>query len=444
MAGTGRAELVVVAGGITPATADGIERVIAHLLIPEARMVWTARTIRGKHPVPGPRQGWDPGVAVLHHDLSAVSQGVVRRRLRRGVVDETTVLELAHGCVSCTLREDVLPMLRALGRNPEVSRIVLHLDPVMEPEQVCNEILNTTIGGASVTDAVELRGVITVLDVGSWLEDATSSEDLAERGLAVLPDDERTISQLVVEQVEFADLIVYAGTAEGWLQARTGAVLARLTPLAPRLSVDELDSRLLLAQLPAAARRGRPESVHSPLLRGQPPLDPSAGVQLLVFTARRPFHPERLHDAIDALLDGVVRTRGRVWLATRPEAVLWLESAGGGLQIGHAGEWLVAGDARAWQDADPERHAQAALRWHARWGDRAQDLSNLVHEADPAEIETALRAALLTDDELAEGERAWAHYPDPFGWWHTDPCDDIAPEPMSNSIRSRSDQADQL
>jgi G3E family GTPase len=381
---------------------------------------------------------------VLHHDLSAVSQGVVRRRLRRGDLDETTMIDLAHGCVSCTLREDVLPMLRALGRDPEVGRIVLHLDPVMEPEQVCNEILNTTVGAASVTDAVDLRGVVTVLDVGSWLEDATGGEDLEERGLARLPDDERTISQLVVEQAEFADLLVYAGDAEGWLRARTGAVLARLTPLAPRLAVDELDSRLLLTRLPTAARRGRPESAHAPLLRGQPPLDPSAGVQLLVFTVRRPFHPERLHDAIDVLLDGVLRARGRVWLATRPEAVLWLESAGGGLQVGHAGDWLAAGDAQAWQDADPERHAQAALRWHARWGDRAQDLSILVHEADPVEIETALRAALLTDDELTEGERAWTRYPDPFGWWHTDPCDEITPESISKSVRPRPDRGDQL
>ena len=104
--------------------------------------------------------------------------------------------------------------------------------------------------------------------------------------------------------------------------------------------------------------------------------------------------------------------------------------AGGGLQVGYAGDWLAAGDAQAWQDAEPERHAQAALRWHARWGDRAQDLAILVHEADPAEIEQALCAALLTDDELAEGERGWKSYEDPFGWWHTDPCDEIAPQPV--------------
>src|SRR5262249_18782709 len=150
---------------------------------------------------------------------------------------------------------------------------------------------------------------------GDWLDHATSADDLVDHGLAAVPDDERTIAQLVVGQAEFADLIIYAGWADGWLRARTNAVLARLNPLAGRLPVAERASGLLRPRPPLGARRGRPESPHAPLLRGQPPLDDCAGVRLLVFTARRPFHPRRLHDAIDHLLHGVVRTRGRVWLA---------------------------------------------------------------------------------------------------------------------------------
>jgi hypothetical protein len=79
----------------------------------------------------------------------------------------------------------------------------------------------------------------------------------------------------------------------------------------------------------------------------------------------------------------VVRTRGQIWLATRPDATLWLESACGGLQIGYAGDWLAAG---AWQHADPERRALASLRWHDRWGYRAQELAILVHDTDPDDI----------------------------------------------------------
>ncbi|TQM15478.1 ribosome hibernation factor-recruiting GTPase MRF [Pseudonocardia kunmingensis] len=364
----------------------------------------------------------DPDVAVLHHDLRGVATGRVHRRLRHGARDEHTVLELAHGCVSCTLREDLLPQLHALSGPGGPRRIVLHLDPALEPEQVCWSLLHVLVDGAPITDRVDLRGVLTCVDAGSWLDDATGDATVAERGFAELPDDERTLAQVAVGQAELADLLVHTGTADAWQLARTDAVLARLAPSAQRVHLAALDERALLADLPPSARRGRPDDVHAPLLRGQPPLARDCGVQLLVLAARRPFHPERLHEAMDALLDGVVRTRGRIWLATRPDAVLWLESAGGGLQIGHAGDWLDGAGERAWAQASPERRAMASLGWHPRFGDRAQDLVVLVHDADPAEVEERLSAALLTDAELAAGEESWRALPDPFGWWHTDPC----------------------
>lgn len=365
----------------------------------------------------------DPDVAVLHHDLRDIGSGHVHRRLRHGDRDEWTVLELAHGCLSCTLREDLLPQLHLLGRPGGPRRIVLHLDPALEPEQVCWSLARVLVDGAPITARVDLRGVVTCIDSGSWLDDATGDLTVGERGMAELPDDERTVAQVAVGQAEFADVLVHTGTADAWQLARTDAVLERLAPGVPRMFLSGLDARVLLTDLPPTARRGRPDDVHGPLLRGQPSLARDCGVQLSVFSARRPFHPERLHDAIDALLDGVVRTRGRIWLATRPEAVLWLESAGGGLRIGHAGEWLAAGDAATWAAADPERRALASLGWHPRFGDRAQDIVVLSHDADPTGIEAALATALLTDAELAAGEAAWRTFPDPFGWWHTDPCD---------------------
>ncbi|MGD9532003.1 MAG: GTP-binding protein, partial [Pseudonocardia sp.] len=230
--------------------------------------------------------------------------------------------------------------------------------------------------------------------------------------------------QLVVAQAEFADVLLLAGRAEPWELARTTAVLARLNPRAQRVLTPGRE--VLLDALPPGARRGRAAGPHDPLLAGEPPLEPAAGVQLVTFTARRPFHPDRLHAAVDVLLDGVVRARGRIWLATRPDTVLWLESAGGGLEIGRSGQWLAAG---GWEAATPERLAEANLRWHPRWGDRVQELAILVHDGDPATIKAALRAALLDDGEVAAGDDAWRALPDPFGRHHTDPCGDIAPAP---------------
>ncbi|QJY46418.1 ribosome hibernation factor-recruiting GTPase MRF [Pseudonocardia broussonetiae] len=365
----------------------------------------------------------DPDAAVLHHDLRDVGAGLVHRRLRTRHDDVTTTVELAHGCVSCTLREDLLPQLHALAAPGGPARIVLHLDPVLEPEQVCWALLHVLVDGTTVADEVDLRGVVAVVDAGTWLADATGDATLPARGCPELPDDERTVAQVAVGQAEFADLIVLTGTADAWERARLDAVLARLVPGAPRLPVRELDDRVFLA---SAVRRGRPADVHAALLRGSPPLDADCGVRLVVFSARRPFHPGRLHDALDVLLDGVVRARGRLWLATRPDAVLWLESAGGGLRVGHAGDWLDGAGDEAWEAASAERRAIASLGWHPRFGDRAQDVVVLAHDADPDEIDAALRGALLTDAELAAGPGAWSALPDPFGWWHTDPCSPAA------------------
>jgi G3E family GTPase len=328
----------------------------------------------------------EPGTVLVQHDLGGLTEGVVHRTVRPTDGPPTeTVLELAHGCLSCTLRLDTLPLLRALAAKPEVRRIVLHLDPGVEPEPVCWALHNVLVG------------TVTVAEV------ATGDEPIG-----LTPDDDRTLAQVAVGQVEFADAIVVTGqAADGWAAARTAAVLDRLAPAAPRAS----SAHHLLDAIPADARRGEVADAHAPLLRWSPPLEPDCGVTLTVFEARRPFHPGRLHDAIDVLLEGVVRTRGRIWVATQPDVALWLESAGGGLRVGHAGAWLAAVDDTTWQRASGDRRAKAAVDWHPRWGDRMQEIAILSHDAAPAHLVATLREALLTDDELAAD---WDCYEDPF------------------------------
>jgi G3E family GTPase len=346
----------------------------------------------------------EPGTVVVRHDLSGLTEGIVHRTVRtaEGPPDEK-VLELAHGCVSCTLRLDTLPLLRTLAADPEVRRIVLHLDPGVEPEPVCWALHNVLVGDVTIADVATVEAVVAVVDEGHWLAAATGDEPLG-----LTPEDDRTLAQVAVGQVEFADAIVVTGQAvDGWAAARTAAVLDRLAPAAPRAS----SVHHLLDAIPADARRGEVADAHAPLLRWSPSLDPDRGVALTVFEARRPFHPLRLHEAIDVLLEGVVRTRGRIWVATQPDVALWLESAGGGLRVGHAGMWLAAVDDAAWQRASEDRRAKAAVEWHPRWGDRVQEIAILSHDASPAHLVATLNEALLTDEELAAD---WNGYEDPF------------------------------
>lgn len=391
--------------------------------------------------------GMAPGTVVVRHDLAQLHEGIVHRTVRTPTQETSAVLELAHGCVSCTLRMDLLPLLCTLARRDSIDRIVLALDPAFEAEAVCQAIEHAVVSGVHgrvdgpAGRDVRVHAVLTCLDAGAWLADATGDETLAERGLA-RADDDRTVAQVAVGQVDFADAVIALGAvdAHGTLlsdaradRGKLAAVLARLAPGAPVDWVDDPGEltparvETLLVRITAGSRRGRVFDAHAPLLRGTPPLTSDYGVVLMEFAAGRPFHPARLHEALDVLFDGVVTARGRLWLATQPDEVVWLESAGGGLRVGGAGRWLAGMSGDQLAEVDPERRAMAALRWDERFGDRDISLAILVHDADPAEIREALHWALVEDEELRLVERAperVAQWEDPFGEWHADPCVD--------------------
>lgn len=370
---------------------------------------------------------------VVHHDLELVHEGIVRRTVTTLEDDfpneRIGILELAHGCISCTLREDLLPLLRTLHSRSSVRRIVLHLDSRLEPEALCWAIEHVVVAGVvghidgPASRDVRVESVVTCIDAETWLDDAMGDDEL---------EDGRTVAQLAVGRVDYADALVVAGTAgDGWQQARLHAVLARLAPGAPiawtdKAHSDGVDVERLLLQVPMDARRGAVSDAHSPLLRGQPPLGDDCGVMLVEFEAERPFHPERLHEAIDVLLEGVVSSRGRVWVATQPDEALWLESAGGGVRIADASRWLAAMTPAEQEQISTARRAMAALRWNERFGDRHSSIVVLSHSADPTEIDRTLQWALVTDEEL-EREREWSTWDDPFGRFHEDPCQTAEP-----------------
>ncbi len=358
-----------------------------------------------------------PGTVVVEHRFDG---HVVRRTtiaLRDGeLTTAEDALELAHGCVACTVRRDLLVLLRILHRRDDVDRIVVHLAPWLEPEPICValEHVHVRVGpgyadGPATLD-VTIAGVVTCVDSRSWLTQALGGGELA---------DGRTVAQVVVAQAEFADVVVLTRP-----EPVTLAVLRRLAPRA-RITVGIDRVEMALSHLEDDSRRGRSDHPHGRLLAGSPPLGADGMVRIVEFNARRPFHPQRLHAAVDLLLAGVVRTRGRLWLANRPDQVMWLESAGGGLRVACAGKWLAAMTAAEVAETDAERRIFAELQWEYRFGDRHTAMTVLVCGAEPTEILDALGGALLTDRELAAPQE-WSRYPDPFGDWHQDPCDEAS------------------
>lgn len=357
------------------------------------------------------------GTLVVEHRFDG---HVVRRTLvtlQHGVLTTAEAgLELAHGCVSCTIRNDLLVLLRQLHRRDDIDRIVVHLAPWLEPEPICVAIDHVRVrvapgyvDGPAALD-VSIAAVVTCVDSSAWLNQALGDAEL---------DDGRTCAQVVVGQAEFADVAVL-NRPDPFM----AAVLRRLSPRA-RISVGTDGIEHTLDNLYRDARRGRSDDPHGPLLAGQPPLNSRGPINLSEFNARRPFHPQRLHACLGLLLEGVIRTRGRLWLASQPDQAMWLESAGRGLRVSSAGKWLTALTGRELADIDAERRLFAELSSDEHYGDRHTAMTILTCGANDAEIHDGLNGALLTDDEL-RCPQDWIHYDDPFGDWHEDPCEALA------------------
>jgi G3E family GTPase len=366
----------------------------------------------------------DDRLLAVSHDLTGLRDGVVRRTVRSADrLLEQTAVELVHGCVSCTLREDVLPTLARLARTRPGSDIVLVLPPAVEPEAVASACAHSLVDGVPVTETVRFDSYVTVVDADRFLDDLGSSDDLRDRDLHAADDDHRAVAEVVVHQVEFSDtVILWSRPGTDTLELnRIGTLVHRLAPWAIQVPVGtsrSLDCTGLTALVRRTGRHnpGRP-GLLGLALEGRPiavhDTDSSEVVSLL-FESRRPFHPQRLHDALDELTGEVLRGRGQLWIASQPDTVVSFESAGGGVRMGGLGYWLAALPVERWTETSVDRRIAAELSWDPYYGDRRTVLALIGLNLDTTAATALLSACLLTDAELAAGAETWHTLPDPF------------------------------
>jgi len=357
----------------------------------------------------------DPRLLLVRHDLTRVRDGFVRRIVRTaGTIIEDVTVRLAHGCVACTLRDDVLPTLVRLGRERPGSDLVLALPNVVEPEAVA---------AACAAGGVALRfdSYVTVVEARGLLDDLAGTDDLRDRDLHAAEQDGRSVAAVVARQIEYADTIVVWGRPDG----RAEPLLHRLAPWATQVRVGDtttIDCTALAARLRGTGRHDpRTPGVLGRALEGLPigVHDPDGGAVL--FRARRPFHPGRLHAALPELTGAALRGRGQLWLASQPDVAIGWESAGGGIALGALGPWLDALPAARWGAESDLRLLAADLDWDPYYGDRRTVLAFIGLELAPDALTERLTDCLVTDAEIA----GLAGISDPFtGFFPVDPEED--------------------
>ncbi|MGW5866325.1 CobW family GTP-binding protein [Streptomyces sp. NPDC055239] len=346
-----------------------------------------------------------PGSVALHHDLATAVHGTVVRTVR----DATGVLStgeapLVNDCACCALREDLVPELERLADSGLTRLAVVELWDSVEPKAMAEVIT------AHVREGLRLSGVITAVDPALLLPYLGNGDDLTEAGLAAAATDQRTVADTWARQLEYAPVLAVADSPEADDEDR--ALLAQLHPTARQVPIsghgDLAGAALAGFDVEAAAAAQHPSCALLPTDADE------AGVATLVWHRERPFHPERLYQALEDLTCAAARSRGRFWLADHPDTLLGWDAAGGALCVESAGPWLASLPDAAWEMVPPVRRAAAALDWHPEHGDCCQHLVFTSPGLDREGLEEVLESCLLTDEEYAAGRDAWKHLPPAF------------------------------
>ncbi|MFF4356292.1 GTP-binding protein [Streptomyces sp. NPDC001604] len=342
-----------------------------------------------------------PGSVVLHHDLATAAAGTVVRTIRdAGGLVSAGEAPLVNDCACCALREDLVPELRRLADAGDTRLAVVELWDSVEPKAMAEVVV---AGGLTVT------GVITAVDPALVLPYLGNGDDLADGGLAAAATDQRTVADTFARQLEYAPVLAVTDSEEADDEDRE--LLAQLHPTARQVVIGHGD-------LAAAALAGfdveAAAAAQHPACALLPAEADAHGVSTLVWHRSRPFHPERLYAALEDLTCAAARSRGRFWLADKPDTLLHWDAAGGALCVESAGPWLASLPDAAWDMVPPVRRAAAALDWHPEHGDCCQHLVFTSPGLDRDGLEHLLESCLLTDAEYAAGRAAWKRLPPAF------------------------------
>jgi G3E family GTPase len=373
-------------------------------------------------------------VAVIVNDLAAVNidASLVRDAAALSQVEERLV-EMSNGCICCTLRDDLLTEIRQLAGEGRFDAILIESTGIAEPMPVAETFTMIDEDGVSLGEVARLDTMVTVVDALNFLRDYESPDALAERGLAVSETDDRNLVELLIEQVEFCDVLVVnkADLVDAEALGRLQRILARLNPRAvqivSRFGAVPLDEVLNTKRFDFDAASSAPgwlaslneeDGDHAPGHSGEAD---KYRIDSFIYRARRPFHPERLWALLHEQWRGILRSKGFFWLATRNDVVGSLSQAGGACRHGPAGYWWAAQPREEWP-ADDELAAEIAADWHGdpadtAIGDRRQELVMIGVDLDATYWRAKLDGCLLSDGEYALGPSAWARFTDPFPTW---------------------------
>ncbi|AHF04677.1 hypothetical protein MARPU_13130 [Marichromatium purpuratum 984] len=369
-------------------------------------------------------------VAVIVNDLSEVNvdADLVNREVQLNRAEEKLV-EMSNGCICCTLREDLLVEVSRLAKEGRFDYLVIESTGISEPLPVAETFTFRDQEDTSLSDIARLDTMVTVVDAVNFDVDLEHAESLQARGESLGEDDRRTVSDLLIDQVEFADVILL-----NKIDLITAAERERLRHALRQLNrhariLDASFGKVPLDQVIGTGRFDFARAARSPgwlaEMRGEhTPETEEYGIGSFVYRARRPFHPTRFAAALQTDWPGnVLRSKGFFWLASRPDAAGEWSQAGGIVRHGPAGIWWAAAPREHWP-TDPEQRARIMAEFDGEYGDRRQEIVFIGQNLEPEQTREILDRCLLSDEEMAGGAALWKSFEDPFPRWFAEHDED--------------------
>ncbi|EMK6667373.1 GTP-binding protein [Vibrio fluvialis] len=363
-------------------------------------------------------------VAVIVNDMSEINidSATVKNEVSLNHKEEKLV-EMSNGCICCTLREDLLIEVTKLAQEGCFDNLVIESTGISEPLPVAETFTFADENGVSLSDVATLDTMVTVVDAVNFLRDYEAAQSLQETGEHLGEEDHRSVSDLLIDQVEFADVILISKTDLVRTEEveRLKAILRTLNTHARIISIqngqvdisDVLDTGLFnferAQQAPGWLKELRGEHV---------PETEEYGISSFSYQARRPFHPEKFYQFLHSTTNfgKLIRSKGYFWLASRPEFAGQWNQAGGIAHYGFAGMFWKAIPKEQWP-TDPEYLKAIEENWVEPFGDMRQELVFIGQGLNKAAMIEALDQCLLTEEELLAGKALWQTLPDPFSAW---------------------------
>jgi len=363
-------------------------------------------------------------VAVIVNDMSEVNidADLIRDGGARLSRTDERIVEMTNGCICCALREDLLVEVNRLASEGRFDQLLIESSGISEPLPVAETFTFDTGDGRSLNEVAQLDTMVTVIDGFNFLRDYSSRDHLKARGESMGAHDERTVVDLLIDQIEFCDVIVLNKTdlIDEAARAQLMAILHGLNPHA-RIETAQfgqvpLDRVLGTGLFDFKKAAASPDWLQEEARQSHASEMEEYGIADFVYRARRPFHPQRFYDWVQSEWPGVIRSKGVFWLASHPEIAATWSQAGAVSRHGPAGYWWAAVAGERWPQ-DEESLALIRSKWDEEVGDARQELVVIGMNMDEAALRARFDACLLSDEEMELGLQGLMEWDNPFPGW---------------------------